>query len=126
MGIISLEGMLFFSHHGYYDEEQKVGNKYEVDINVKVDLSRPASNDKLQDTVNYEILYQIVNEEMKVPSRLLEHIAQRIIDRTFQSFSVVEEVNVKVSKFNPPVKGVCTRARVELTRGKPHTRIKGF
>jgi len=116
MGVISLEGLEFFSYHGFYDEEQKIGNRYSVDISVTTDFSEAARLDRLQFTIDYEQLYRIVAEEMAQKARLLEHIADRIIDRTYQVYPYIDSVEVSVSKLNPPIGGVSTRARVTLKR----------
>lgn len=114
MGTIELEGIEFFGYHGYYDEEQKIGAKYSIDISVEADFDKAAAKDELGQTVNYEVLYRIIKEEVKKPSKLLENIAKRIIDRVFLEFQAIQKVKVSISKFNPPVGGVCNRARVTM------------
>lgn len=114
MGEISLENMEFFAYHGFYDEEQKIGNKYSVDLRVWVDFHRAAVEDQLRYTVNYEKLYRLVAEVMATPTRLLEHIAQRIAGEVLRRFESVEKVEVAVAKHNPPIGGVCAKARVRL------------
>ena len=114
MGRIALEGMEFFAFHGFYDEEQKIGNKYGVDLYVETDLHKAAASDELQQTVNYETLYQIVLTQMKEPARLLEHIGHRIIEKVMEEFGMVQRVKVNIYKFNPPLGGICHRAMVTL------------
>lgn len=114
MGSVSLEGLEFFSYHGFYDEEQKIGNKYSVDIVVSTDFSEAARRDRLSGTVNYEELYRITSAVMQRPARLLEHIAQRIIDEIRVCYPTVEGIEVSVAKFNPPIGGVCHRAKVTM------------
>ena len=114
MGIIALEGIEFFAYHGVYAEEQRIGNRYQIDISVTTDFSDAAENDKLSDTVNYGDLYEIISGVMKIKAKLLEHIAQLIISSVRQRYPNVEAVEVSVSKFNPPIGGVCTRAKVTL------------
>ena len=116
MGQIALEGMEFFAFHGYYDEEQKIGNKYGVDLYIDTDLYAAGASDKLQETVNYEVLYRVVAEEMRAPARLLEHLGHRVLDRVLAEFPHVNGVRISVSKFNPPLGGICHRARVTLER----------
>jgi len=114
MGLIYLEGLEFFAYHGYYDEEQKVGNKYSVDIKIDADLNDARGSDKLTDTINYEDLYKLAKEEMQISSRLLENIGQRIIARINQRYPEIHSCEVGISKYNPPVGGVCHRARVVI------------
>ncbi len=114
MGTITLEGLDFFAYHGYYPEEQRIGNKYAVDITIQTDFLEAAQLDKLSETVNYETLYDVAAEVMKVPSRLLEHIAHQIILGIRDKYPNVENIIVKVSKFNPPVGGVCTKATITM------------
>ncbi len=121
MGQIALEGLEFFAFHGYYDEEQKIGNKYGVDLHLKTDLHAAGASDKLAETVNYEVLYRVTLEEMQRPARLLEHLAHRILDRVMAEFPQVRRAQVSVSKFNPPLGGICHRARVTLVRKRART-----
>jgi dihydroneopterin aldolase len=116
MGIVTLEGMEFFAYHGFYEEEQKIGNRYSLDIVVSSDFEKAAVNDDLTGTINYEILYRIVKEEMAKPTKLLEHLAQRIIDQTYTYYPAIEWVEVSVSKFNPPIGGVCARSKIILRK----------
>ena len=116
MDQIALEGLEFFAFHGYYDEEQKMGNKYGVDLYIKTDLLAAGATDKRPRTLNYEGLYRLVAEEMRAPARLLEHVAHRVLDRIMAEFPHVRKVKINVSKFNPPLGGICQRARVTLSR----------
>ncbi|TGE22222.1 dihydroneopterin aldolase [Hymenobacter aquaticus] len=116
MGQIALEGMEFFAYHGFYDEEQKIGNRYSVDLYVGTDLHAAGTSDALDNTVNYVVLYGIVKEEMAVSARLLEHVGHRILDRVLGQFPHVKSVKVSVSKYNPPFGGVCERSRVTMKR----------
>lgn len=116
MAIISLEGAEFYAYHGFYEEERKIGNKYSIDISVAVEASLAAAHDQLQSTVNYEDLYTIIREEMQIPSQLLENIAHRIIERTYTRYPHIEWTEVSVSKFNPPVGGICYRSKITIRR----------
>jgi 7,8-dihydroneopterin aldolase/epimerase/oxygenase len=118
MGQITLEGMEFFAFHGFYDEEQKIGNKYGVDLSITTDLRRAAETDDLDETVNYEVLYKLVLEEMKIPARLLEHLGHRIIDKVYDRFAFVQSVKINVYKYNPPLGGICKWAKVSLEEAR--------
>jgi dihydroneopterin aldolase len=121
MGQVALEGMEFFAYHGYYDEEQTLGNRYSVDLYVRADLHAAGSSDELAATVNYVELYRLVAEEMAVRARLLEHVGHRILDRVLAKFPAVQAAKVRVSKANPPFGGVCRRSAVTLKRKRGTT-----
>ncbi len=105
MGIIRVNNIKIFTNHGCLEEEAKIGSEYRVDLEVKTDLNISAKSDDLDDTVDYVLLNKIVKEEMLIRSKLLEHVAQRILDRIFRESQMVEEATVSVSKINPPIGG---------------------
>ncbi len=115
MGKVMLEGMEFYARHGYYEEERIIGNKYSVDVEMELDFEEAVEEDKLEGTVNYEKVYAMVAEVMSIDATLLEHLAGKIIKRIKTKFPHVQAIRVRVSKYNPPVKGLCQKATVELT-----------
>lgn len=118
MGKISLEGLEFFAYHGYHEEERKIGNRYELDICVETDFDQATEDDLLEHTVDYSQLYQIVQEEMQSPSHLLERLAGRIAKRVLKELPIVKSLEVNVSKLNPPLGGLCKRAKVTLRKSR--------
>ena len=105
MGQIYLENIRTYSHHGCMKEETIIGSEYRVDLWVDADLTVASSSDDLKDTPDYVVLHQIVVKEMKIPSRLLEHVAQRIIERIKSTVKDLDHIRVRVSKINPPIGG---------------------
>ena len=105
MGLIQIENMEFYAFHGHFREEQIVGNKFLVDLSIDSDMSTPADSDNLKDAINYQLAYKLVKEEMEKKSKLLEHIAKRILDTIYANFQDVRNVTVKISKMNPPMGG---------------------
>ena len=96
-----------------------MGSAYEVDVAVNANLQQPASSDQLSETVDYVHLHRIVTEEMKQRSKLLEHVARRIIDRILLEIAMVDSVGVTVSKINPPIGGDVASVSIEL-QGRRH------
>ncbi|MCC5919581.1 MAG: dihydroneopterin aldolase [Cyclobacteriaceae bacterium] len=115
LGTISLEAMEFFAYHGFYPEERKIGNKYTVDLFVKADIINAAKDDDLNLTVNYEQLYAIVKSEMEQSTKLLESLVYRMAHRILKELDAVYEVEVQLSKHNPPIGGVCARSKLRQT-----------
>ena len=118
LGKVSLEGLEFHSYHGVYAHERSSGNKFEVDILVDTEFGTGAFRDQLSGTINYENLYEIVKAEMAKPSKLLETVGHAIASRTLQTFPEAVHVEVKISKFNPPIGGVCKKASVIVSKGR--------
>lgn len=111
---IILENIRIYAYHGCLDEETKIGSDYRVDMTVEASLEKSAATDNLMDTVDYVMLNRIVKEEMAVPSKLLEHVVERINTRVLFELSLVESVLTKVSKLNPPIIGDVQAVCVEM------------
>lgn len=114
MGLIAIEGIEFYAYHGFHAEEQKIGGRYQLDVYVEVNTRNVASSDELGDTVNYETIYRIAKVEMNKPSKLIETVAQRIVNRIKSIFDKVEHLTVRLSKLDPPIGGKVSRTYVEL------------
>lgn len=114
MGTIKLQNIRTFSFHGCLEEEAKIGSDYRVDLEIKTDLRKSAISDDLKDTVDYVLLNRIVEEEMAIRSKLLEHVAQRIITRIFKEIPSVSRILLGVSKLNPPIGGDVEAVTIEM------------
>lgn len=115
-GKVILEGLEFHAYHGVYPHERSSGNKFEVDVVVDTVFTNAAFHDDLSGTINYEDLYALIRSEMERPSKLLETVGHAIAARTLEVFPAALNVEVKISKFNPPIGGVCRKASVTVTR----------
>lgn len=114
MGIIKVENIRVFAHHGCLKEETKIGSDYRVDLEVKANLQTSAKTDKLVDTVDYVFLNKVIKEEMAIPSKLLETVARRILDRIFNEDDLVKKASVSISKLNPPIGGDVERVTIKM------------
>ena len=115
-GRIALEGLEFHAFHGVYPHERESGNWFEVDIAVETNFSAAAKQDDLEGTVNYETLYSIVKAEMEKPSKLLESVAEKIVNDVLRELKAVILVELSISKTNPPIGGKCKRATVSVVK----------
>jgi len=111
---ISIEGIECFSHHGCLDEEAKIGGRYMVDVHIDKDVSRSVDNDNLSDTVDYVLVNEIVRKEMAIRSKLIEHVGGRILKSLAAEIEGEKSIEVKITKFNPPVKGSVPRTSITL------------
>ncbi len=112
--IITLETMKFHAFHGVPEEERITGNTFTADITYAIE-TQATETDKMKDTVSYAEIYGLVKEEMAKPSRLIEHVAGRIIKAVRNRFPQIEETTLKISKLNPPVGGEVGKASVSVT-----------
>ena len=114
MGTKKLQNIRTYSYHGCLLEEGKIGSDYRVDLEVKTDLRKSSISDDLNDTVDYVALNKIVEEEMAIRSKLLEHVANRIIIRIFKELPSVSRILLAVSKLNPPIGGDVEAVTIEM------------
>lgn len=105
MHIVEVEGIQCFSYHGCMNEESVLGGKYIVDVALTTDFSKAAETDELIDTIDYVRVKEIVEEEMAIRSKLIEHVGQRIVNRFKTEFPGLIKSRIKVRKLNPPIQG---------------------
>lgn len=117
MGIIKLNNMEFYSYHGCFAEETKVGNYFIVDLEVKADTQIPEESDDINDAVSYLTMYQLVDKQMAIASKLLEHVAKRILDALYEAYpDDIQHAQVTLHKMNPPLGGKVGSSSVTLDR----------
>jgi dihydroneopterin aldolase len=115
-GVIEIDGMEFFAYHGCDEAERVAGNKFIVDTALVVSCNKAAASDDIRDTLDYRSAYEVIAREMKIPSRLLEHVAGRILDALHDTFPELLHATVKVSKLNPPLGGKVSATSVTLSK----------
>ena len=109
---IGLEGMEFFAFHGYYKAEQKIGNKYVLDVfvNLKTDLK---DTEEIEDTFNYEYIFDICKEEMNIPRKLLETVAYKIVAKLKSKSALIKSVDLKLRKIGVQLGGKLDCSTIE-------------
>ena len=117
---VALQGIQFFAYHGFYPEEQILGNHFVLDVSVMFPQQHHFSSDEIAHTVNYEQLYQMVDAEMKIPRKLLETVIQGIIDRMKTAYPFAETIQAGIKKLNPPLAGPVTCSFIEIIYTKPY------
>lgn len=106
MDEIILQGLVFFGAHGVNPEETELGQRFGVDLTIRLDLSQASHTDQLADTVSYSAIYKMIRAEMEgAPSKLIEHLAGRLLNKVLDYDSRIIEAEVRVIKLNPPLRG---------------------
>lgn len=109
--------MEFYAFHGHYEEEQIVGNRFLVDLELECDMTNAAESDQLEDAVNYQMAYELIKKEMRrKKSNLLENIAERILDALYTEMEDIDKATVRVRKMHPPMGGPIRSVGVTLSR----------
>ena len=112
-----MENMRFFARHGVFEKERLVGSHFTVDLKIKINAEPAILSDDVSDTINYADVYDLIAKEMHQPSRLLEHLAGRILKSLRNQYPDIQSMEIKVSKLNPPINGQADRASVVLREG---------
>jgi len=116
---IYVNRMEFYGYHGVFPEENRLGQRFIVDLAVSVDLKQAGRTDELEFSVNYGELYQVCKEVVEgKPYKLLEAVAEEIAASVIRAFPLVMDVTVKVIKPDPPIPGHYKSVAVEITRGR--------
>jgi dihydroneopterin aldolase len=115
---ISLNDLQIHAHHGVLEHERICGNMFTINLHMKVDITSAAATDDLRDALNYAEVYEAVKEEMGIPSRLLEHVAMRIIQRLFCDFPQIEAIKLKLEKHHPPMNADIKSASIEIEKDR--------
>ncbi len=111
---ICLDNLRFHAFHGVLPQERITGNDYRVSLRIAYDISRAMESDQVEDTLNYAEVFELVRQEMAVPCNLIERVAGRIGDRLFGEFPMVEALDLRIVKVNPPMGADCEGAGVEV------------
>ncbi|OQB29542.1 MAG: Dihydroneopterin aldolase [Bacteroidetes bacterium ADurb.Bin174] len=106
--------MKFHAYHGVLVHEKEAGNTFLVTVIMELDTKKAGTTDRLEDTLNYQSVYDAIGKEMSIPSELIEHAAHRIMDRLMQDFSQIQAISLTLSKLNPPLGGDVEKVSIEL------------
>ncbi|SIO04962.1 dihydroneopterin aldolase [Chryseobacterium scophthalmum] len=116
MSKIFLEDVKIYAYHGVLPEENIIGTYYILNTEIHTDLWDAAISDNLNDTISYADINEIIHDEMKIQSKLLEHVAGRIITKINEKFSQISYIKLRITKTSPPMKGEMKGASIELEK----------
>lgn len=111
---VAIEGAEFFAFHGYYDVEQKIGHTFVLDVQVEL-ASFDSLDDDIDDTVNYEELYQICEIHMEQTQKLLETVVLNILNAIQQKYPHIVDAHVRMEKIGPQLGGKVEKAVITMS-----------
>ncbi|MAR35754.1 uncharacterized protein METZ01_LOCUS1093 [marine metagenome] len=116
MGIIRLNNMNFYGYHGVYDFEKEQGANFEIDLELFTSLTKSSKSDNIEDTINYEDVYEQVKKAFGSKSYfLLEKLADSISKSIFEEHKI-DKLIIRVRKINAPLDGKLDSVEIELKR----------
>ena len=114
---IFITGLLVHAHHGVMPHEEKVGQRFVIDLELAIDLARAAASDKLVDTVSYSTIVETATHAFGARSyRLVEAAAGAVADAVLTSFAHVTSVRVTVHKPHAPIAAIFNDVGVTILR----------
>ncbi|WP_139492538.1 dihydroneopterin aldolase [Brevibacillus dissolubilis] len=121
MDKIYFNHMSFYGYHGVFEAEAQLGQRFYVDLELSLDLSKAGETDDLNDTVNYADIFDLVKKYVEGERyKLVETLTARIADQLLATFPFTE-VKVKVTKPNPPINGHYESVAIEMVRKRVNT-----
>jgi len=117
MDKILLNNMQFYGFHGLLPEENKLGQRFNVDVTLFTDLQKPGQSDEMHDSIHYGHAYELVQKTVEGEAKnLIETVAESIADELLTSFDLLSACTVKVTKPDPPIPGHYQSVAVEIFR----------
>lgn len=119
MDKIIIHDMEFYGYHGLFPEENRLGQRFYVDLELYLDLEPAGKSDRMEDSIDYGHVYEIVKRIVEGEAKhLIEAVAETIASKLLQQFVPLEACTVKVKKPNPPIPGHYQSVAVEIHRRK--------
>ncbi len=111
--------LAFYGYHGVFQEEQKLGQRFIVDLVLQLDLKEAGTSDELNATINYGEVYNRVRNIVEGESlKLLESVAEKVAIELLANYERLQECKVKVIKPDPPIPGHYQSVAIEITRSR--------
>jgi dihydroneopterin aldolase len=118
MDVIQLTGIRCYGYTGYLAEEQVLGQWFEVDLRIWLDLTTAGQSDRIEDTLDYRSVITTVKEIISTAKfALVEKLGDTIISAVLDG-DRVQQVELKLHKPAAPIPDFGGKITIELTRKK--------
>lgn len=101
VGLINVNNFRSWAYHGWYEEEQILGGEYRTDVELEIAVDHSISD--LDDTVNYELVCDVIKNMMQKRCRLIEEVTESIFLALQDLSEQVSHISVTVTKINVPI-----------------------
>lgn len=117
MDKIILKDLQFYGYHGLFAEENKLGQRFSVDVELHTSLQKAGLSDDMNDSINYGEAFEVVRSIVEgEPKNLIEAVAEAIAEQLLARFPTLVACKIKVIKPNPPIRGHYKAVAVEIFR----------
>lgn len=114
--VIHLRGLEFYAFHGVMPEEQVLGQRFIIDMDLFFNMGKACASDRVEDTIHYGEVYQAIQAcVIEEKYQLLEFLAEKIAQSILAQFSCLS-VRVEVHKPQAPIPGIFKDVSVEIWR----------
>lgn len=121
MDTIFINEMSFYAFHGVFPEENHLGQRFLVSLEMECDLRQAGTHDDLSLSVDYGEVYNMTREIVQgQPRKLIEAVAEDVAAAIFAKFPKVFGVKIKVEKPEAPIPGIFTSVGVTIKRERTH------
>jgi len=101
---IEIQNLRIHAFHGVLPQEHTVGNLYEINCILTTDFQAALESDDLNDTISYAEVVEIIEKEMRTPSKLLEHVGGRICKSLRMQYGdKLQSTDLRIAKLSPPI-----------------------
>ena len=114
MYTIHLNNLHFHAYHGLFDEEKIIGNEFIV--NVEIGLSIEQIIDELNQTIDYSKVYKIIQDNMNIPTPLLETLVANISNSIYVYDNRINQISIKIEKKHPPIQNFTGNVAVSFKK----------
>jgi len=117
MDKIKLKGLSFYGYHGLFPEENRLGQRFIVDVTLYTSVQKAGTTDEMKHSIDYGSVYNIVKQTVEGEAKnLIEAVAETIAEQLFENFSAISACTVEVTKPHPPIDGQYDGVAVEIYR----------
>ena len=115
--VLRVQGISFEANHGAFAPERRTRRRFEVDLEVRASLEKPAASDRLTDTIDYRVLCEtVVAVGTARTYKLIEKLGAEILKACLARYPTAH-FTLEVRKLAPPCPGNPTLSAVRLSRG---------
>lgn len=114
---VHLKNMVFYGYHGNLAEENRLGQRFMIDIAMTLDIAEATRTDDLQHTVDYVHVYELCRQIVeKDRVKLLETLCNHILDRILETCPQVVKAEITIRKPSVPMGGALDYVAIETSK----------